>query len=51
MAQNVTPKPMPVTGLPDRLEPNQPNDMNDKKGVIPADTGRMNINPGRSSGK
>ena len=51
MPANVTPKPMPLTGLPDRVEPNQPNDMHDKDGIKPVDLGKMNINPGRPSGK
>lgn len=47
MAKCPPPKPMPTTGMPDRLETDKvsPPPMNLKAGV--STTGNMHINPGR----
>jgi hypothetical protein len=46
MAKNVTPRPMPTTGMPDRVDQTyMPNDYTDmKKGV---QSGGLSINPGK----
>ncbi len=47
MSKPPSPKPMPTTGMPDRLETDKvsPPPMNLKAGV--SSTGTTNINPGR----
>jgi hypothetical protein len=45
MPQEVTPKPMPTTGMPDRVDSlNPPTDMNMRAGVK---FGKMEVNPGK----
>ena len=49
MAEYVTPKPMPTTGMPDRNDPNNQRDMELKAGIK---GGKMVVNPGKPpSGK
>jgi hypothetical protein len=46
MATNVTPQPMPTTGMPDRVDSlNPPTDFDMRAGVK---FGNMSVNPGRS---
>jgi hypothetical protein len=48
MVNQPTPKPMPTTGMPDRLDPVPPSDMDLRKGVK---FGKMSVNPGRPAKK
>lgn len=48
MAKIVTPRPMPTTGLPDRLGTNPPTDFDMRAG---AKLGPMSVNPGRPPSK
>lgn len=48
MAKDATPKPMPTTGMPDRVSLPPPA-FDQKAGVVTQ--GDMNINPGRPAGK
>jgi hypothetical protein len=45
MAEEVTPKPMPVTSLPDRVDPNDQKDLELKEGVR---GNGLILNPGKS---
>lgn len=47
MAETVTPKPMPTTGMPDRLEM-PPPPFNEKAGI--SSDRKMEVNPGRKPG-
>jgi len=47
MTKPPSPKPMPTTGMPDRLGTNPPTDMDMKAGI--KSSNEMKINPGRKS--
>jgi hypothetical protein len=45
MAMPPSPKPMPTTGMPDRVDPNLISDMDMKRGM--SSDRKMEVNPGR----